>query len=38
MHKAENKDVPIVRQAEAAKSGVVRAMELQEKSWPYVKP
>jgi uncharacterized protein len=38
MHKAENKDIPIVPQAEVVKSGVVRVMELQEKSWSYVKP
>jgi intracellular sulfur oxidation DsrE/DsrF family protein len=38
MHKAENKDIPIVRQAEMVKSGVVRVMELQEKGWSYVKP
>jgi intracellular sulfur oxidation DsrE/DsrF family protein len=38
MHKAENKDIPIVRQAEIVKSGVVRVMELQEKGWSYVKP
>jgi intracellular sulfur oxidation DsrE/DsrF family protein len=38
MHKAENKDIPIVPQAEVVKSGVVRVMELQEKGWSYVKP
>jgi intracellular sulfur oxidation DsrE/DsrF family protein len=38
MHKGENKDIPIVRQAEVVKSGVVRVMELQEKGWSYVKP
>ena len=38
MHKAENKDIPIVRQAEVVKSGVVRVMELQEQGWTYVKP
>lgn len=38
MQKAENKDIPIVRQAEVVKSGVVRVMELQEKGWTYVKP
>ena len=38
MHKAENKDIPIVSQAEVVKSGVVRVMELQEKGWSYVKP
>ena len=38
MHKAESKDIPIVRQAEVVKSGVVRVMELQEKGWSYIKP
>jgi intracellular sulfur oxidation DsrE/DsrF family protein len=38
MQKAENKDIPIVRQAEVVKSGVVRVMELQELGWAYVKP
>ncbi|WLC18515.1 DsrE family protein [Bradyrhizobium diazoefficiens] len=38
MQKAESKDIPIVRQAEVVKSGVVRVMELQEMGWTYVKP
>ncbi|MCP3471642.1 DsrE family protein [Bradyrhizobium sp. CCGUVB1N3] len=38
MQKAENKDIPIVRQADVVKSGVVRVMELQEMGWTYVKP
>jgi len=38
MQKSENKDIPIVRQAEVVKSGVVRVMELQEMGWTYVKP
>jgi uncharacterized protein len=38
MHKAESKDIPIIRQAEVVKSGVVRVMELQERGWSYVKP
>jgi intracellular sulfur oxidation DsrE/DsrF family protein len=38
MHKAENKDIPIIPQAEVVKSGVVRVMELQERGWTYVKP
>ncbi|MEK9283301.1 MULTISPECIES: DsrE family protein [unclassified Bradyrhizobium] len=38
MQKAENKSIPIVKQAEVVKSGVVRVMELQEKGWTYVKP
>src|ERR1700757_3496332 len=36
MHKAENKDIPIIPQAEVVKSGVVRVMELQEQGWTYV--
>jgi intracellular sulfur oxidation DsrE/DsrF family protein len=38
MHKAENKDIPIIPQAKVVESGVVRVMELQEKGWSYVKP
>jgi uncharacterized protein len=38
MHKAENKDIPIIPQAEVVKSGVVRVMELEERGWTYVKP
>jgi intracellular sulfur oxidation DsrE/DsrF family protein len=38
MQKTENKDIPVVRQAEVVKSGVVRVMELQEMGWTYVKP
>jgi intracellular sulfur oxidation DsrE/DsrF family protein len=38
MQKTESKDIPILRQAEVVKSGVVRVMELQEKGWTYVKP
>jgi intracellular sulfur oxidation DsrE/DsrF family protein len=38
MHKAENKDIPIVRQAKVVKSGVVRVLELQERGWSYVEP
>jgi len=38
MHKAENKDIPIVPQAQVVKSGVVRVMELEEQGWTYVKP
>jgi intracellular sulfur oxidation DsrE/DsrF family protein len=38
MHKAENKDIPIIPQAQVVKSGVVRVMELQEQGWTYVKP
>jgi intracellular sulfur oxidation DsrE/DsrF family protein len=38
MHKAENKDIPIIPEAKVVKSGVVRVMELQEQGWTYVKP
>jgi intracellular sulfur oxidation DsrE/DsrF family protein len=38
MHKAENKTIPIVPQAQVVKSGVVRVMELEEQGWTYVKP
>jgi len=38
MHKAENKDIPIISAAEVVKSGVIRIMELQEQGWAYVKP
>lgn len=38
MQKAENKDIPIIREAEVVKSGVIRIMELQEQGWTYVKP
>jgi hypothetical protein len=38
MHKAENKDIPLVSQATVVKSGVVRLMELQEQGWTYVRP
>ena len=38
MQKAENKDIPIIPQAQVVSSGVVRVMELQEQGWTYVKP
>ena len=38
MHKAENKEIPLVAQATLVKSGVVRVMELQEQGWTYVRP
>ena len=38
MHKAENKDIPLVTQATLVKSGVVRVMDLQEQGWSYVRP
>jgi intracellular sulfur oxidation DsrE/DsrF family protein len=38
MRKAENKDIPIIPQAQVVESGVVRVMELEEQGWTYVKP
>jgi intracellular sulfur oxidation DsrE/DsrF family protein len=38
MHKAENKDIPLIPEAKVVKSGVVRVMELQEQGWSYVRP
>ena len=38
MRKAEDKDIPLIPQAQVVKSGVVRVMELQEQGWAYVKP
>jgi intracellular sulfur oxidation DsrE/DsrF family protein len=38
MHKAENKEIPIIPEATVVKSGVVRVMELQEQGWTYVRP
>ena len=38
MHKAENKDIAIIPQAQLVKSGVVHIMELEEKGWTYIKP
>ena len=38
MHKVENKDSPLVPQAQVVKSGVVRILELQEQGWSYVRP
>jgi hypothetical protein len=38
MRKAENKDIPIISQAQPVKSGVIRIMQLEEKGWTYVKP
>lgn len=38
MQKAENKDIPIVPQAQVVRSGVVRVVQLQEQGWTYVKP
>lgn len=38
MRKAEDKDIPIIVQAEVVPSGVVRVMQLEEQGWSYVKP
>lgn len=38
MSKAENKDIPIIPQAQVVSSGITRIMELQEHGWSYVKP
>jgi uncharacterized protein len=38
MRKSENKDIPIIPEAQVVKSGVVRVMELEEQGWTYVKP
>src|SRR5258708_26414940 len=38
MKKAENKDIPLIPQAQVVDSGVVRVMQLQEQGWTYVKP
>ena len=38
MHKAENKDIPIIPQAQVVKSGVVHVMQREEQGWTYVKP
>lgn len=38
MRKAENKDIPIIPQAQVVKSGVVLVMQLEEQGWTYVKP
>jgi len=38
MHKAENKEIPLIPEATVVKSGIVRVMELQEQGWTYVKP
>jgi len=38
MHKAENRDIPILPQAQVVKSGVIHIMEMEEQGWSYVKP
>ena len=38
MHRAENKEIPLIPEATLVKSGVVRVMELQELGWAYVRP
>jgi uncharacterized protein len=38
MRKAEDKDIPIIPQAQMVKSGVVHVMQREEQGWTYVKP
>ena len=38
MHRAENKQIPLLPQVAVVKSGVVRLMELQEQGWSYIRP
>src|SRR6202022_3322739 len=38
MHKAENKEIPLIPEAKVVKSGVVRVMELQERGGPFSGP
>lgn len=38
MSKAENKNIPIIPQAQVVSSGVTRIMDLEERGWSYVKP
>jgi uncharacterized protein len=38
MQKAEATEIPLVPEAQAVKSGVVRLMELQEQGWSYIRP
>lgn len=38
MRKAENREIPIIPQAQVVNSGVVRVMQLEEQGWTYVKP
>jgi intracellular sulfur oxidation DsrE/DsrF family protein len=38
MRKTENKDIPVIPQAQPVKSGVVHIMELEEHGWTYIKP
>jgi intracellular sulfur oxidation DsrE/DsrF family protein len=38
MHKAENKEIPLIPEAKVVKSGVVRFMQLQETGWTYLRP
>ena len=38
MRKAENKDIPIIPQAQVVKSGVVHVIQREEEGWTYVKP
>jgi len=38
MGRVEQKEIPLISQATVVPSGVVRAMELQEQGWSYVRP
>ncbi len=38
MSRVEQKDVPLIAQATAVPSGVVRIMELQQQGWSYIRP
>jgi uncharacterized protein len=38
MRKAENKDIPLIPEAQVVNSGVVRVMQLEEQGWTYIKP
>jgi intracellular sulfur oxidation DsrE/DsrF family protein len=38
MRKAENKDIPLLKEATVVESGVVRLLERQEQGWAYVRP
>jgi hypothetical protein len=38
MTKREGKEVPLVKEAKAVPSGVIRLIELQEQGWSYIRP
>jgi uncharacterized protein len=38
MRKAENKEIPLLPEAQVVNSGVVRVMQREEQGWSYVKP